>query len=49
MVKPETLYLDDKHNIVSENKATWKVIHEYDSKGELEKEVWVDLKLAEEK
>jgi hypothetical protein len=38
------VYLDENHNFVLEEDATWKVIHEYDKEGKLIKEVWVDLK-----
>ena len=38
------LYLDSNHNIVSEKKAVWKVIHKYGKKGNLLNETWIDLK-----
>jgi len=38
------VYLDENHDFVSEDKATWKVIHKYDEAGELVEEVWVDLR-----
>jgi len=38
------LFLDKNHNKSSEAQAKWKVIHEYDTQGELVKEAWVDLK-----
>jgi len=40
MTKKE-LYLDKDHNIVSEEQAKWKVIHEYDKDGRLIDEIWI--------
>ena len=40
------LFLTDKHDIVSKEKARWKVIHKYDANGRLKEEVWVDLKAS---
>ena len=38
------LYLAENHSIVSSSQARWKVIHEYDADGVLQKETWIDLK-----
>ena len=43
----KTVFLDEKHNVVSKDKAKWNVIHKYDDEGELIDEVWVDLKKEE--
>jgi len=45
-MKTKILYLDAEHNKATKEQAKWKVIHELDENGELEKEVWVDLKKA---
>lgn len=41
------MFLDEEHNETEEAKAKWLVIHTYDNKGDLSKEVWVDLKQKE--
>jgi len=43
------LFLDEDHNIVSEEKAIWLVVHIYDDDGNLKKEQWIDLKKEVEK
>jgi len=40
----QIIYLNDNHAVVKPEEACWKVVHEYNAKGELVKEVWVDLK-----
>jgi len=49
MTKNKTVHLDDDHNIVSEEKARWRVEHTYNQKGELVEEVWIDLKVEKKK
>jgi len=46
MVKTDIVYLNEKNNIVSMDKAKWKVIHIYDKDGKLEKETWIDLEVG---
>ena len=38
------VYLDDNHNYVSKEVARYCVLHEFDEKGNLKQEVWLDLK-----
>jgi len=45
----KVLYLDNKHNKTTKDIAKWKVVHEYDEKGKLQKEAWVLLKKKEKK
>ena len=44
MVKLEIVYLDEDGNKTSEENAKWKIIHEYDEEGNLQKEAWINLK-----
>jgi len=43
------VFLDKKRDIVPEEEATWKVVHEYNEKGELIDEIWILLKKDAEK
>jgi len=40
----KVLYLDDTFNFMSKNRASLKLTYEYDPRGKLVKETWVDLK-----
>ena len=42
----EKLYLNDEHDVVSKDQATWLVIHKLDDE-KLVEEIWVDLKAVE--
>jgi hypothetical protein len=44
----EVAYLDENHNFVSSEEATWKVVTEYDSSGKLLDDRWYLLRVIKD-
>jgi hypothetical protein len=43
-MKEKRYYMNDEHNFVPQSKATILLVCEYNSKNEMVKEQWIDLK-----